>query len=245
MKHFILSVLALMPVFVEARNLNQSSEVEPDSLPQVYDYNIKIDTIETMIIRPGEAPNEMLYKETPVEKVVITKKGYSSVYLVDSQQGTGRGFELRLTGGLYKGIGEFVDTNASMVVEGVFNVNHDWGFGVETGLVYSATRYGVNFIPVVGLVDFYLDPMGGFVPFCEFYGGALIGIGHSAVIDKDKSNPNCGIIGGKLGCAYNFKCNISLRAAVDYFHTMDNGHKTYGDTSVSCLGPSGSICYKF
>lgn len=251
-----------MPFFAEARNLNQSVEVEPDSIPQVYEYNIVIDTIETMIIRPDDAQIEYLYqeqlkeeaqhqantqpKETKKKKkgsVTITERGYSSVYLVDTQHGTGRGYEIRLSGALHRGIGEFVDTNADIKVSGVYNHNFNWGIGLESGLYYSATPYGTSFVPAIGLVDYYFDSLNGFVPFFEFYGGTLFGVKQDIVKKKDNNYPNCGIIGGKLGVAYTFKGKVSIRLAVDYFHLMKNSSKNYGNTSVSCLGPSGSICY--
>ena len=263
MKKFFLFTLSLIPLFAGARNLNQS--VEPDSVPQVYEYNIVIDTIETMIIRPDDAQIEYLYqeqtkeeaqhlaktqpKEEPKKKkkssVTITnnRRGYSQVFLVDTQHGSGRGYEVRLSGGLSKGIGEFVDTNANLKVAGVYNRNFNWGFGIESGFYYSATPYGTSFVPVLGLVDYYFDSLNGFVPYFEFYGGSLIGVKQDIIRKGDNKLPNCGLIGGKVGIGYTFKGKVTLRVAVDYFHLMENSSKNYGNTSVSCLGPSGSICY--
>lgn len=270
MKKYFLTSLALLPIFMQAQSIDSKNEVNPDSVPQVYEYNIVIDTIETMIVRPDDAQIEYLYQEQTREEaehlaktqpkddkkkkkgsVTITDRGYSSVYLVDTQHGTGRGYEIRLSGGIYKGIGEFVDTNAGAQIAGVYNLNFNWGIGLETGYYYSATPFGVDFVPAIGLVDYYFDNLNGFVPYLELYGGYMIGVRQGLFkIDpdtkkKDLSHPNCGMIGGKIGVSYTFKGKIALSVAVDYYHTMENSHKLYGNTSVSCLGPSGSICYKF
>lgn len=150
-------------------------------------------------------------------------------------------YEIRFDGSLSKGIGGMKDTNGNYHISALYHYSPEIAFGAGTGLYYSVGPYATHGVPLLAMVDYNLKSYLGFTPYFEAYGGYMIGFRNAS---HHGTIPSFGIFGAKAGISYNIYKSFHIRLGVNFFNTT-NCHKVSEDTAESCIGPFGSIGYRF
>lgn len=200
----------------------------------------KTDNHQTMlVIRPGEEMddeeqiNTYYYPGENGIKAQKKKKDYGANW---------KSYEIRLDGAVSKGIGDKNDTNGSYHIAGLYHYSPKLALGAGTGLYYSVGPYATHGVPLIAIIDYNIKDFKGLCPFIEGYGGFVIGFKNASL---DCCAPNYGLFGVKVGLLYNINKTFSIRFAANFFNTTDNNSSKHGNTAESCVGPCGSIGYRF
>jgi len=191
------------------------------------------------VIRPGE---EELTDEMIESYYYPGDNGLTSQKKKKDNGPDWKKYEIRFDGSLSKGIGGMKDTNGNYHIAALYHYSPEWCFGTATGLYYSVGPYATHGVPLLAVADYTLKGYMGFTPYVEAYGGYVIGFKNAS---QDCCAPNFGLFGTKVGISYNIYKGVNIRLAINFFNTTDNSSKKHGDTGESCIGPCGSIGYRF
>ena len=220
---FFLMMLAVIPNFAFARALGKAT---------------KDNHLSMLVIRPGEdipEEDQVIFDYYPGENGLNKKKKFRN---------TNYGkHEIRIDASLSKAVGNSADANGNYHLGYVYHTSKHFAFGGATGLYYSVGKYATHSVPLLVLADYYFPSFSGITPYAEAYGGYMIGFRNAD--DKNSDAPNCGIMGMKVGLSYNIYKKFHIRIAFNFFHTTDNGSTLHSETAETCIGPCGSIGYRF
>lgn len=220
----LMILIAIIPSFLLGRTKDKAKNTEHSAM---------------FVIQPGE---EMDEEEDLVHEYYPGDNGIKTLKKTKDNGQNWKWWEIRFDGSLAKGLGEMSDTNGSYHLSGLYHYSPEFAFGAATGLYYSVGPFATHSVPLLALADYNFPSYMGFTPYVEAFGGLLIGF-KNASLGGDA--PNCGIFGIKGGIAYNLYKSIQIRFAINYFNTTDNRSKKHGNTAESCIGPCGSIGYRF
>ncbi len=220
---FLVMLITILPIFSFGRSKDKQKKADHSTI---------------FVIRPNE---EMADEESIIANYYPGENGLKVTRKAKDNGNDWKWWEVRFDGCIAKGLGES-DTNANYHFAGLYHYSSEFAFGAATGLYYSVGPVATNSVPVIALADYYFKSYMGFTPYLEAYGGYLIGFKNASM---DCCAPNCGIFGLKAGISYNIYKTLNIRLAINYFNTTDNKSSKHENIAESCIGPCGSIGYRF